>query len=59
MTRIVVLGVALLFIVGFAFLTFAVIVEQGGITFASLLSALIVVLLGVGIVGALRNPPRG
>jgi hypothetical protein len=59
MTRIVVLGVALLFIVGFAFLTFTVIVNQGGITFASLLSALIVVLLGVGIVGALRNPPRG
>jgi hypothetical protein len=58
-TRIVVLGVALLFIVGFAFLTFTVIVKQGGLTFPSLLSVFIVVLLGIGIVGALRNPPRG
>jgi hypothetical protein len=57
-TRIVVLGVALLFIVGFAFLTFTVIVKQGGLTFPSLLSVCIVVLLGIGIVGALRNPPR-
>lgn len=57
MTRIVVLSVVLLFIVGFAFLTLTVIAHQGGITFASLLSLLIVVLLGVGVVGALRNPP--
>jgi hypothetical protein len=59
MTRLAVLAIALLFIVGFAFLTFTVIVKEGGITAASGLSILIVVLLAVGIVGALRNPPRG
>jgi hypothetical protein len=59
MTRLVVLAMALLFIAGFAFLTATVIIKQGGITAASLLSILIVVLLAVGIVGALRNPPRG
>lgn len=57
MIRIVVLGVVLLFVIGFAFLTLTVISRQGGLTFASLLSLLIVVLLGVGVVGALRNPP--
>ncbi|HEY4917394.1 MAG TPA: hypothetical protein VIH92_10815 [Solirubrobacteraceae bacterium] len=57
MTRIIVLGVVLLFVIGFAFLTLTVISNQGGLTFASLLSLLIVVLLGVGVVGALRNPP--
>jgi hypothetical protein len=54
--RLVVLTVALMFIAGFAFLTVAAVVEQG-LTVASLLSAFILVLLGVGIVGALRNPP--
>jgi hypothetical protein len=57
MTRIIVLSVVLLFVIGFAFLTLTVISNQGGLTFASLLSLLIVVLLGVGVVGALRNPP--
>jgi hypothetical protein len=46
-----------MFIAGFAFLTFASVVE-GGFTAASLLSVFILVLLAVGIVGALRNPPR-
>jgi hypothetical protein len=59
MTRLLVLVVALVFIAGFAFLTFGSIVEQGGISLASVLSVFIVVLLAVGIVGALRNPPRG
>jgi hypothetical protein len=59
MTRLLVLGAALVFIAGFAFLTTTVIIKQGGITAASLLSILIVVLLAIGIVGALRNPPRG
>jgi hypothetical protein len=58
MTRLLVLGAALIFIAGFAFLTVASIVEQHGITVLGLLSIFIVVLLGVGIVGALRNPPR-
>ena len=57
MRRVVVLGTVLAFIAGFAFLTLAAIVEQG-FTVASMLSILILLLLAVGIVGALRNPPR-
>jgi hypothetical protein len=57
MTRIIVLGAALLFIAGFAFLTFTAIVEQG-FNVLSLLSILILLLLAIGIIGALRNPPR-
>jgi hypothetical protein len=57
MRRQLVLGVVLVFIAGFAFLTFSAIVEQG-FTLASLLSILILALLAIGIVGALRNPPR-
>jgi hypothetical protein len=57
LTRLLVLGAALVFIAGFAFLTFSAVVEQG-FTLASLLSVLILVLLSIGIVGALRNPPR-
>jgi hypothetical protein len=59
MTRLAVLGAALVFIAGFAFLTYASIVEQGGLSLASVVSVFILVLLAVGIVGALRNPPRG
>ncbi len=58
MTRLLVLGAALVFIAGLAFLTFAAIVQQGGISLLSLVSVFILVLLAVGIVGALRNPPR-
>jgi hypothetical protein len=54
--RTLVLGFALVFIAGFAFLTFVAVVEQG-FTLGSLLSMLILLLLAVGIVGALRNPP--
>jgi hypothetical protein len=57
MSRLIVLVVALMFIAAFAFLTFASVVE-GGFTPASLLSVFILVLFAVGIVGALRNPPR-
>jgi hydrogenase-4 membrane subunit HyfE len=56
-SRLVVLTIALVFIAGFAFLTVAAVIEQG-LTIASLISAFILVLLGIGIVGALRNPPR-
>jgi hypothetical protein len=59
MTRLAVLALALVFIAGFAFLTVSVIVKEGGVTFASGLSVLIVLFLAVGIVGALRNPPQG
>ncbi len=57
MRRILVLGAVLVFIAGFAFLTVAAAIEQG-FTVASLISIFILVLLSVGIVGALRNPPR-
>ncbi len=57
MTRAVVLCVALLFIAGFAFLTVSAALNQG-LTIASFLSAFILVLLGVGVIGALFNPPR-
>jgi len=54
--RTAVLIVALIFISGFAFLTVAAIAHQG-FTAASGLSIIILVVLGVGIVGALRDPP--
>ena len=56
MRRLVLLGVALAFIAGFAFLTVAAAIEQG-VTIATGISVFVLVLLGVGIVGALLNPP--
>jgi len=56
MTRLVVLVVVLVFIAGFAFLTVAAIIEQG-LTIASFISAFILLLFGIGIVGALLHPP--
>jgi hypothetical protein len=56
-TRTLVLGAALLFIVGFAFLTISA-VSQQGFTLLSAVSIFVLVLLGIGIVGALFNPPR-
>ena len=50
------LAAALVFIAGFAFLTVAAPIEQG-ITVATVISIFILALLGIGIVGALRNPP--
>ena len=58
MTRLVVLAVVLLFVVGFAALTIAAVAEQG-VTLATLVSLAVLVLIGVGVIGALRNPPRG
>jgi hypothetical protein len=57
MTRILVLASALVFIGGFGYLTYRALAEQG-VTVLGLVSVFIVVLLAVGIVGALRNPPR-
>ena len=57
MRRVLVLGAALVFIAGFGFLTVVAVTERG-FTLASLLSVLILLLLAVGIIGALRNPPR-
>jgi hypothetical protein len=58
MTRLLVLATVLVFIAGFGFLTLTAIAKEG-VDFATLLSIFILVLLAVGIVGALRNPPRG
>jgi hypothetical protein len=55
--RTAVLAVALVFISGFAFLTVVAATEQG-VTVATVVSVFILLLLAVGIVGALRNPPR-
>jgi hypothetical protein len=57
-TRLVILLVALVFIAGFAFLTASTIAAQGGISAGTAISVFVIVLMGVGIVGALRNPPR-
>ncbi len=57
MSRLLVLGLALVFIAGFAFLTISA-VSQQGFTLLSAVSVFVLVLLGVGIVGALLNPPR-
>jgi hypothetical protein len=55
MTRLLVLLVATLFVVGFAFLTLHTIVVQKGISAGTAISVFIVVLLSVGIVGALLD----
>ncbi len=57
MTRTLVLAVSLVFILGFAFLTISSALEQG-LTIGSLLAAFIILLLLVGVLGALFNPPR-
>jgi hypothetical protein len=57
MTRLLVLGATIVFVAGFAFLTLSA-VSQQGFTLASAVSIFVLVLLTIGIVGALRNPPR-
>ena len=57
MTRLLILLVAALFIVGFAFLTISAIAAQG-FTLGSASRSFVVVLMGIGILGALLNPPR-
>jgi hypothetical protein len=58
MTRLLVLLIAALFVVGFAYLTLHTIVAQKGLSAGTAISVFVVVLMGVGIVGALLNPPR-
>jgi len=58
LTRVVVLWAMALFIVFFGVLTVRATSEQGFGVF-SLLSLFILILLAVGVIGALRNPPRG
>jgi hypothetical protein len=57
MTRRLVFGAALLFIAGLAVLTATEVKEQGFGVFSAI-SLFILVLLAVGVIGALRNPPR-
>jgi len=57
MTRLLVLALALLFIAGFAFLTIST-VSKEGVTLLGAISIFVLMLLTVGIVGALLNPPR-
>ncbi len=47
--------VAALFIVGFAFLTISTISAQGGISLGTAISIVVLVLMGVGILGALLD----
>jgi len=55
--RTIVLFLALVFIVGFAVLTIAAI-DQEGVTGESVIAIFILILLAVGVIGGLRNPPR-
>lgn len=57
MTRLIVFTAALAFVVGFAFLTIEAIATEG-ISAAGVIAAVVVLLLMVGLVGALRHPPR-
>jgi hypothetical protein len=58
MTRLLILVVATLFVVGFAYLTLHTIVAQKGISAGTAISVFIVVLMGVGIFGALLDRRR-
>jgi hypothetical protein len=57
----VILGTALLFIVALAWLTLSVLVREGttlgGLALIAL-AVFVLIVLGVGIVGALRKPPH-
>lgn len=57
MARVAVLAIALAFIVGFAMLTI-VGIRKTGLGVESIAALVVLALLAVGIVGALRNPPR-
>jgi hypothetical protein len=57
-TRLIILLVAMLFVVGFAYLTLHTIVAQKGISAGTAVSVFIVVLMGVGIFGALLDRRR-
>lgn len=57
MARLTILAIAMVFITVFAFLTIDT-VSQQGFTLAGAISVFVLVLLAVGIVGALLHPPR-
>jgi hypothetical protein len=55
--RIVVFALALVFIVGMAVLT-ALDISRNGITGLGVVGVFVVIVVGVGIIGALTEPPR-
>jgi hypothetical protein len=55
--RRIVLGVVLLFVVGMGGLTIQAVADHGFDLLAAL-SLLVLALFGIGVVGALRNPPE-
>ncbi|HXW58859.1 MAG TPA: hypothetical protein VEJ23_05215 [Solirubrobacteraceae bacterium] len=55
--RTTIFAIAVLFVFGFAGLTISTIAEEG-LTLGGLVAVFVIVLMLVGIVGALRNPPR-
>lgn len=57
MTRLAVFAGALAFVVGFAFLTIEAIATEG-LSAAGVIAVVVVLLLMVGLIGALRHPPR-
>lgn len=57
MARIAVLLVAMVFILGFGFLTLST-VRQQGFSPGSFIALFVLLLLTVGVVGSLRDPPR-
>jgi hypothetical protein len=57
MTRLLVLAATAVFVGGFGFLTLSA-VSQQGFTLASAISIFVLVLVAIGIVGALLNPRR-
>jgi hypothetical protein len=57
MSRVGVILVAGVFILGFGFLTLSTIYKEG-LTLGGLVSVFVLVLLLVGVVGSLRDPPR-
>jgi hypothetical protein len=57
-TRVLILFVAMLFVIGLAFLTLHTIVAQKGISLGTAVSVCVVVLMGVGIFGALLDQRR-
>lgn len=57
MTRLAVFATALAFVIGFAYLTIEAIATEG-LSAAGVIAVVVVLLLMVGLVGALRHPPR-
>jgi hypothetical protein len=56
-TRRIILGISLAFVGLLVFVTFADAVDQG-VSIRTVVSIPIIVLLGVGVIGALAQPPR-